>query len=80
MKLYTEEQVTGIYRDGFNNGLSHRASMEDIVINKYQPIELPSDEEIEKIAEIYYENDKIRKIIWINGVKYFKEQILTKFK
>lgn len=72
MKLYTEEQVIGIYRDGFNDGLSHRASMEDLVIYKYQPIELPSDEEIAKMVG--------RGGCDYEGAKWMKNQILNQTK
>ena len=76
MKLFNEEQIRGIYRDGFNDGLSHRASMEDLVIDTYQPIELASDEDEEKAAMSITKN--IQQHMGFNmGVKWIKEQILN---
>ena len=42
MKLYTEEQVLKFINDNFDEGCSS--------INLLTPIELPSDEEIDKFA------------------------------
>ena len=75
MKIYTEEQVimamhlTTLTKETYNE-----------VLKQLTPIELPSDEEIEK---------KVNEISWIhpyyqkgffNGIKWMKEQILNQNK
>ena len=79
MKLYTEEQVKKAYKDGNLDGFSNVSAL-DMCIDTLTPIELPSDEEIEK---------EIMKWDWINqyyergfsnGVKWMKEQILNQNK
>ena len=76
MKLYTEEQIrTALYLSS-NCPLATNCE----VLNQLTPIELPSDEEIEK---------KVNEISWIhpfyqrgffNGIKWMKEQILNQNK
>lgn len=51
MKLYTEEQVMEAYHIGEDDGNWGRYR-EDVVALKLTPIELPSDEEIDKFAQI----------------------------
>ena len=77
MKLYTEEQVRVVYNLGFSDANNNFGRKEDETINFLTPIELPSDEEIEK---------KVNEISWIhpyyqkgffNGIKWMKEQILN---
>jgi hypothetical protein len=48
MKLYTEEQVKEIYFKGVHNGRLHIEGKCGDEIGLLTPIELPSDEEIEK--------------------------------
>lgn len=67
MKLYTEEQV----RKTLDN--EDVAYIANIVIAQMQPIELPSDEEIEKVAE---KTLSVNLIGFIKGAKWLKEQIL----
>jgi hypothetical protein len=48
MKLYTEEQVKEIYFKGVHNGRLHIEGKCSDEVESLTPIELPSDEEIEK--------------------------------
>jgi hypothetical protein len=87
MKLYTEEQVKNIlFTTKQWSNLSN-----DYLIATITPIELPSDEEIEKKAwEIYWEkypknffSDSTRPDLVIGYVRFyreFKEQILNQNK
>jgi hypothetical protein len=68
MKLYTEEQVN----------LSMRLMVEDRstfkqILEQLTPIELPSDKDIENIAE---KTLSVNLIGFITGAKWMKEQIL----
>ena len=89
MKLYTEEQV----KESFYNGVKyasgiHPASIGWInqyvegIINSLTPIELPSDEEIEKEAfQIPFNNtNEFYDKSFIKGAKWMKEQILNQNK
>ena len=55
MKLYTEEQVRKAMNDYANTSsdLDYVMDVEMAIIEQLTPIELPSDEEIEKRAESY---------------------------
>ena len=74
MKLYTEEQV--------KNFLKERTFMTEDAIDKLcaplTPIELPSDEEIKKEAEISFDDPDI--LVFYLGAKWMKEQILNQSK
>jgi hypothetical protein len=68
MKLYTEEQVN----------LAMRLMVEDRstfkqILEQLTPIELPSDKDIENIAE---KTLSVNLIGFITGAKWMKEQIL----
>ena len=80
MKLYTEEQVMQAYNAGIDDGNWDRYK-EDIVALKLTPIELPSDEEIEKAM---IDQDIVRQQGYCNcfleGAKWMKEQILNQNK
>ena len=80
MKLYTEEQVRkaisyarSISADNYENPPIER------VLNSITPIELPSDEEIEKYAEANcydaFHEEGLEK-----GAKWMKEQIINQSK
>ena len=86
MKLYTELEI----RKLLNEILMLSSSVDD-AINSLTPIELPSDEEIEKAAEkesevqgwgIYDGTSEQYGIkhSFINCAKWMKEQMLTKTK
>lgn len=73
MKLYTEEQVRKAYKDGNLDGFIHVSAL-DMCIDSLTPIELPSDEEIDKEASIIFifgaDQGK-----FIAGAKWVIEQI-----
>ena len=71
MKLYTEEQVRQAYNEGVINGYESSTVKEDKFIKYLTPIELPSDEDIEK--ELLFGD-------MIDGAKWMKEQILNQNK
>jgi hypothetical protein len=79
MKLYTEEQV----RETISNTLriinSEKTWTYDDVINLLRPIELPTDEEIEKTAKIFWPQANESSLIrcWILGAKWYREQLKT---
>jgi hypothetical protein len=71
MKLYTEEQVIrmmDLARFTYNS--------EDKILLSQTPIELPSDEEIEKGAE--WLTNGIENISFKDGAKWLKQQITKK--
>jgi len=77
MKLYTEEQVNIAMR------LVHTTNQSYMdVLDSLTPIELPSDEEIEKKFTASPDTDMYR--VYDNGIKYgakwMKEQILNQNK
>lgn len=95
MKLYTEEQVKEAYLEGWNDGQNDNIGYIDRVINSLTPIELPSDNKIEKNAELSYpinkggsmwmpSRDDVNKGNkqegFIEGAKWMKEQILNQNK
>ena len=77
MKLYTEQQIkTALYLSS-NCPLATNCE----VLNQLTPIELPSDEEIEKKTVITFEqDDSVGKYIFGAGAKWMKEQILNQNK
>ena len=50
MKLYTEEQVTELTTAAFMAGQNHNPAIFGVAFEKITPIELPSDEEIDRIS------------------------------
>ena len=75
MKLYTEEKL----RQSFIavDPLKYEQDANEYM-DLLTPIELPSDEEIEKEVEDYlYKNNKMN---FINGAKWMKEQIINQNK
>ena len=66
MKLYTEEQVV----NALNKVFIESITFEDVneVMNSITPIELPSDEEIEKQAE--HEDTYSKKCAFTRGAKW----------
>ena len=72
MKLYTEEQVKAIILKSRLTDLTT-----DSLMLFETPIELPSDEEIDKKSyKLFHQNDNIGKGTWIYGAIWMKEQIL----
>jgi hypothetical protein len=79
MKLYTEEQMRVVYNLGFSDSNNNFGRKEDETINFFTPIELPSDEEIEKNADINTVNIN-EHIVFIIGAKWAIRQILNQNK
>ena len=78
MKLYTEEQVREAYQSGFRLAMETDGGLkegQEEFINSMTPIELPSDEEIEK-----YDNHSANYDDFQLGAKWMKEQILNQNK
>ena len=72
MKLYTEEQVKAIILKSRLTDLTT-----DSLMLFETPIELPSDDEIDKKSyKLFHQNDNIGKGTWIYGAIWMKEQIL----
>ena len=84
MKIYTEEQVITfaikVLSDYEINGTFYnREKLKETL--DVTPIELPSDEEIEKKSyKLFHQNDNIGKGTWIYGAIWMKEQILNQNK
>jgi hypothetical protein len=80
MKLYTEEQVLKIIQ----KTVMDKPETYYEVLQHYTPIELPSDEEIEKIAQWVIDNryakSELNKVsdfeMYHHIIKWMKEQIL----
>ena len=77
MKLYTEEQIKEAM-------FLYKAPIRPLVqqvLEQLTPIEIPSDEEIEKKTDITFEqDDSVGKYIFGEGAKWMKEQILNQNK
>lgn len=95
MKLYTEEQLhnTVIAISNYLDDINLSKSQDNIQkhLKALQPIELPSDEEIEESANIYAVSKRQLKNLsnkefdfsrndFIKGAKWMKEQILNQNK
>ena len=91
LKLYTEEQVKEIYFKGVHNGRLHIEGKCSDEVELLTPIELPSDEEIEKESNNEYQEQKqsyensvemfpidfanYLKVGFIDGVKWMRDKI-----
>ena len=94
MKLYTEEQVKRAIVAGMHIGYSNQFNIDNIsnevdsAIKYITPIELPSDEDIEKIAQWVIDNryakSEFNKVsdfeMYHHIIKLIKEQILNQNK
>ena len=82
MKLYTEEQVRQAYNLGFVDGYDVEEKCENSAMSLLIPIELPSDEEMEKEAfQIPFNNtNEFYDKSFIKGAKWMKQQILKQNK
>ena len=67
MKLYTEEEIRKFFTEKYDEGLSI-----DELIEILTPIELPSDEEIEKI---YEGRIGVIRYAFIRGAKWMRNKI-----
>ena len=82
MKLYSEEQVRQAYNLGFVDGYDVEEKCENSAMSLLIPIELPSDEEMEKEAfQIPFNNtNEFYDKSFIKGAKWMKQQILNQNK
>jgi hypothetical protein len=71
-KLYTEEQVTNLTEAAFMAGQNHNPFIFQIELNKLTPIELPTDEEIEEVAE---KTLSVNFLSFIEGTKWMRDKI-----
>ena len=83
MKLYTEEQIRKAMNDYANTSsdLDNVMDVEMAIIEKLTPIELPSDEEIERAA--INQNENISRYYtygFLDSAKWMKEQIFNQNK
>ena len=78
MKLYTEEQIKSIYRVGIIDGKcgADINNIDYLMFDGLTPIDLPSDEEIEKYIEKTFYG--VKKHYFKAGVEFMKELILKK--
>ena len=79
MKLYTEEQIRRAMAHSYLNGVERPADylpIEESILNKLTPIELPSDEDIQNLIGFACKTPNTA----INGAKWMKEQILNQNK
>ena len=81
MKLYTEEQVREAFKSGNFDWLNDTSDI-DYFMEQLTPIELPSDEEIEKKAfQVPFNNtNEFYDKSFIKGAKWMKEQIFNQNK
>jgi len=80
MKLYTEEQVIEMTKAAFTSGLNHNPFIFSEELKNITPIELPSDEEIEKFANEYVKNkweyaQDENKESFLDGAKCMRDKI-----
>ena len=78
MKLYTEEQVNEILNRAGATVTGSRKQMSEYLMKDLTPIELPSDEEIEKGCD--WLKNGIGSVAFKAGAKWMKEQILNQNK
>ena len=73
MKLYTEEQLIDAINKSF---LIEYPSTGNDILNQLTPIELPSDEEIERKSEYTIDKEfKIGSIAFIDRAKWMRDKI-----
>ena len=73
MKLYTEEEIVSFLKKEFADEINAETFMENLT-----PIELPSDEEIEEMAEEIYPISRVYKdfnYCWKVGAKWMRDKI-----
>ena len=70
MKLYTEEQVKEMIDDA-HNGVDGYYD----IFKKHTPIELPSDEEIEKMGKDVIVYNDTKRGWFIEGLKFMRDKI-----
>ena len=74
MKLYTHEEIVNFLKKEFADEINAETFMENLT-----PIELPSDEEIEKLSRYKpTENvpyNPLLNLVWIEGAKSMRDKI-----
>jgi hypothetical protein len=73
MKLYTEEQVKEIYFKGVHNGRLHIEGKCSDEVELLIPIELPSDEEIDR--EIEWLDNPLERLNFKSGIRWMRDKI-----
>ena len=68
MKLYTEEEIRKFFTEKYDEGLSI-----DELIEILTPIELPSDEEIDK--EIEWLDNPLERLNFKAGIRWMRDKI-----
>lgn len=80
-KLYTEEQVTNLTESAFMAGQNHNPFIFQIELNKLTPIELPTNEEIERKSVEYSTDTETKEFYkdccwdFQNGAKWMRDKI-----
>ena len=69
-KLYTEEQVRDMLN--INVEFDHYTPNIDSILSDYTPIQLPTDEKIEKVAE---KKLSVNFLSFIEGAKWMRDKI-----
>ena len=75
MKLYTEYNLKEVYFKGLDNGKNHIEGECHDAIDSQTPIELPSDEEIEKQSQALSIHS-LYEFGFKQGAKWMKEQLI----
>jgi hypothetical protein len=77
MKLYTEDQVIQMTQGAFTAGQNHNTFIFGEVYKNITPIELPSDEQIDKEAfQVPYDNTRgFYDLQFIKGAKWMRDKI-----
>lgn len=68
MKLYTERQM----KEMFRMGLAHSTN-EDGALEQFAPIELPSDEEVDR--EIEWLDNPLERLNFKSGIRWMRDKI-----
>jgi hypothetical protein len=75
MKLYTEEQVMQLTQGAFTAGQNHNTFIFGEVFKNITPIEIPSDEEIEKEFTAILVTEEIKFDDMIEAAKWMRDKI-----
>jgi hypothetical protein len=73
MKLYTEEHLKLFYQLGKFDGIARRETDVEEEIKNHLPIELPSDEEIDR--EIEWLDNPLERLNFKAGIRWMRDKI-----
>jgi hypothetical protein len=73
VKLYTEEHLKLFYQLGKFDGIARRETDVEEEIKNHLPIELPSDEEIDR--EIEWLDNPLEKLNFKAGIRWMRDKI-----